>query len=138
MKDKLNKIKHRQWFRPVAPSILKEEVHNWFEEDVDSPYMNLVAVLKKEKRDLVPSVCHIDNTARLQTVTKNNCPWYYDLLKKWNEKTNVPILCCTSLNDSEPIVETPAHAIKCFLSTEIDYVYFYDYDILCTKFIENN
>jgi len=134
MKQKINdKVKHRQWFRPFAPSILREEVKNWFTRDISSPYMNFVLFFKEEVRDSVPAVVHIDGSARLQTVTKSDNGWYYGLLKKWQQKTSVPILLNTSFNDREPICETPAHAIDCFLRTNIDYLYFYDYDILVGK-----
>lgn len=125
MKELINKkVKHRQWFRPFAPSILREEVKNWFERDEDSPYMSTVLKWKTTKSKKVPAVCHFDNSARLQTVTKSDNPWFYKILKKWKNKTNIPILLNTSFNDSEPIVETPEHAIKCLLKTNIDYLYF--------------
>jgi len=134
MKDRVNeKVKHRQWFRPFAPSILRDEVSNWFERDIDSPYMGFCIKFKQEKKDKVPAVVHFDSTARLQTVTKNDNPWYYNFLKKWNDKSGVPIILNTSFNDTEPICEIPEHAIKCFLKTEIDYLYFYDHDILVSK-----
>jgi carbamoyltransferase len=134
MKSMINqKVKHRQWFRPFAPSILREEVSNWFEEDIDSPYMSFVIKFKEEVVDKVPAVVHFDNTARLQTVTAADNEWYYNFLISWQHKTGVPILLNTSFNDREPIVETPEHAIGCFLRTEIDYLYFFDYGILCKK-----
>ena len=127
MKDDINeKVKHRQWFRPFAPSILREDVKDWFERDIDSPYMTTVLKWKKEVRDKVPAVVHLNNTARLQTVTENDNKWYYDFIKKFKEKTGVPIVLNTSFNDREPIVETPEHAVNCFFGTEIDYLYFRD------------
>jgi len=134
MKDTVNlKVKHRQWFRPFAPSILREEVEHWFERDIDSPYMSFVVNFKKAMKDRVPAVVHFDGSARLHTVTENDNRWYYNLLKLWSSKTGVPILLNTSFNDREPICETPEHAIKCFLKTEIDYLYFYDENILLNK-----
>ena len=134
MKDIINeKVKHRQWFRPFAPSILREDVKKWFERDIDSPYMTTVLNWKEEVKDKVPAVVHLDGTARLQTVTKNDNKWYYNFIKKFKEHTNVPILLNTSFNDREPIVETPEHAMNCFLGTDIDYLYFYDYGILVTN-----
>ena len=131
MKDHINeKVKHRQWWRPFAPSILREEVVNWFESDYDSPYMSFVNYFKEEVREQVPAVLHADGSARLQTVTKKDNAWYYGLLKKWQKKTGVPILLNTSFNDREPIVETPEDAIRCFVSTEIDHLYFYEHNIL--------
>lgn len=134
MKDKINKkVKHRQWYRPFAPSILRHEVENWFEEDASSPYMTHAISFKKSKLEKIPAVLHFDNTARLQTVTRDDNQWYFDFLKKWNEKTGVPIILNTSFNDREPICETPDHALDCFIGTEIDHIYFYDYSILVTK-----
>ncbi|MDB4335949.1 hypothetical protein N9989_00590 [bacterium] len=134
MKDIINeKVKHRQWFRPFAPSILRSEVSKWFERDEDSPYMSYVVKFKEEVRDRVPAVVHFDGSARLQTVTENDNEWYFNLLTKWNEKSGVPILLNTSFNDREPICETPEHAINCFLGTEIDYLYFYDLDLLVRR-----
>jgi len=134
MKDKINtQIKHRKWFRPFAPSIIKEEVKNWFTEDRNSPYMSITLKFKPGKSDLVKAIQHPDNTARLQTVTRNNNPWYYDLIRKWGEKTGIPIVLNTSFNDREPICETPEHALNCYLKTKIDYLYFYDYQILVKR-----
>lgn len=134
MKDIINeKVKHRQWFRPFAPSVLREEVKNWFEKDVDSPYMSYVVKFKEEVRDKVPAVVHFDGSARLQTVTKNDNEWYYNLITKWREKSGVPILLNTSFNDREPICENPEHAINCFLGTEIDYLYFYEQGLLVSR-----
>jgi carbamoyltransferase len=134
MKDLINeKVKHRQWFRPFAPSILREEVSNWFEQDINSPYMGFVSKFKKEKQKEVPAVVHFDGSARLQTVTQNDNKWYYNFIKKFYTETNVPILLNTSFNDREPIVETPENAIECFLRTNIDYLYFRDYNIILRK-----
>jgi carbamoyltransferase len=134
MKDIINeKVKHRQWFRPFAPSITREDVKDWFEKDIDSPYMTTVIKFKDEMKDKVPAVVHVDGTARLQTVTKNDNEWYYNFIKKFQKKTGVPILLNTSFNDREPIVETPEHAINCFLRTNIDYLYFREYGVLVSK-----
>ncbi len=134
MKDLINeKVKHRQWFRPFAPSILRECVKDWFVKDIDSPYMTTVLDWKEEVRDKVPAVVHLNGTARLQTVTENDNKWYYNFIKKFDEETGVPILLNTSFNDREPIVETPEHAINCFMGTNIDYLYFYEYNLLITK-----
>ena len=134
MKAVINeKVKHRQSFRPFAPSILREEVSNWFVRDVNSPYMSIVLPFKDEVVDKVPAVCHVDNTARLQTVTEKDNAWYYNFIKKFGEKTGVPILLNTSFNDREPIVETPDNAISCFQKTNIDYLYFFDCGILIKK-----
>tara|TARA_R110002020_G_C16314283_1_gene774129 strand:+ start:3246 stop:4874 length:1629 start_codon:yes stop_codon:yes gene_type:complete len=134
MKDIINeKVKHRQWYRPFAPSILKEDVKDWFVHDIDSPYMSFVLKFKDKVKDKVPAVVHLDGTGRLQTVTKKNNPWYYNFIKIFKEKTGVPILLNTSFNDREPIVETPEDAINCFVRTNIDHLYFRDYGILISK-----
>ena len=134
IKDKINaKVKHREWFRPFAPSILREEMKNWFVKDVDSPYMSLALEIKEEQRDKIQAVTHFDGTARVQTVKEEDNNWYYNFIKKWYKLTNIPILLNTSFNDREPIVETPAHAINCFLGTDIDYLYFRDYNIIISK-----
>ncbi len=133
-KDIVNeRVKHRQWFRPFAPSILREDVKDWFTRDICSPYMSFAIPFKKEKINEVPAVVHFDGTARLQTITKNDNPWYHNLISIFKEKTNVPILLNTSFNDREPIVETPENAIKCFLGTDIDYLYFRDYQLLISR-----
>lgn len=134
MKDHVNeRVKHRQSFRPFAPSILREEVTNWFKYDINSPYMGFVIPFKDEMKDQVPAVVHFDGTARLQTVTYNDNPWYYNFLKQWHAKSGVPILLNTSFNDREPICESPEHAINCFLGTNIDYLYFPELELLIKK-----
>ena len=134
MKDIINeKVKHRQWFRPFAPSIIAEDVKDWFEKDIESPYMTTVIKFKEKVRDKVPAVVHFDGSARLQTVTENDNKWYYNFIKKFKDKVGIPILLNTSFNDREPIVETPAHAIDCFLRTNIDYLYFREFGILVKK-----
>lgn len=134
MKQIINdKVKHRQWFRPFAPSILREDVNEWFVRDLESPYMSFVIPFKENVKHLVPAVVHLDGTGRLQTVTDSDNPWYYHFIKMVKHKTNVPMILNTSFNDREPIVETPEHAINCFLATNIDYLYFCQYNILISK-----
>ena len=134
VKDIVNeKVKHRQWFRPFAPSVLRDYVKDWFVHDVESPYMNLAMNFLDGKSDEVPAVVHFDDTARLQTVTREENQWYYDFIDKFRQKTGVPIVLNTSFNDREPIVETPQHALDCFLRTNIDCLYFRDYGILVSK-----
>jgi carbamoyltransferase len=134
MRDTINKkVKHRQWYRPFAPSILREHVSEWFVEDIDSPYMSFVINFKPEKAKLVPAVVHIDGSARLQTVTEDDNAWYHGFITKFYEKTQVPILLNTSLNDREPVCETPRHSIDCFLRTNIDVLYFSDVGLLVRK-----
>ena len=133
-KDIVNeKVKHRQWFRPFAPSVMREHVGEWFERDIDSPYMSFAIQWKADKLDKVPAVVHFDGSARLQTVTKEENEWYYNFINKFYQQTGVPLVLNTSFNDREPIVETPEHAISTFWSTKIDYLYFRDYGILISK-----
>ena len=134
MKSMINeKVKHRQWYRPFAPSVLDEEGHKWFENYFFSPYMGFVFKFKQEQLGKAPAVQHLDNTARIQSVRRANNEKYYNLIKYFYEKTNVPMVLNTSFNDREPICETPQHALNCFLRTEIDYLYFLDVDILVSK-----
>lgn len=120
-KDLLNlKIKRRESFRPFAPSILKEFTGEYFEKVEDVPFMEKVFSIRKEKRPEIPAVTHVDGTGRLQTVMKEISPRYHALISKFREKTGVPILLNTSFNENEPIVNTPAEALDCFLRTQMD------------------
>jgi carbamoyltransferase len=120
-KDLLNlKIKRRESFRPFAPSILKEYTGEYFEKVEDVPFMEKVFPIRAEKRGEIPAVTHVDGTGRLQTVMKDVSPRYYALIDKFREKTGVPILLNTSFNENEPIVNTPAEALDCFLRTQMD------------------
>ena len=122
MKDVLNeKIKHRESFRPFAPSILEEYVSEYFDMDRPSPYMLLVAKVKKP--DKIPAVTHIDGTGRLQSVSKEVNPLYYDLINEFYKLTDVPVIINTSMNVmGEPIVNTPEHAHNMILKTDMDYL----------------
>jgi carbamoyltransferase len=120
MKDILNeKIKHREPFRPFAPSILEEYVSEYFDIDVTSPYMLLVAPVKKPEK--IPAVTHVDGTGRLQTVSKEANPLYYDLINKFYKITEVPVIVNTSMNVmGEPIVTSPEEAFKMWARTDMD------------------
>ena len=144
MQKNLNlKVKYRESFRPFAPSILKEDLSNWFNLNVESPYMLLVADINYEKkikmteeqeqlfgidklnikRSEIPAVTHVDYSARIQTVTQKNNKPYYDLIYKFKEKTGCPVIVNTSFNvRGEPIVNTPTDAFNCFMGTELDYL----------------
>ena len=120
-KDLLNaKIKRRESFRPFAPSILREYVAEYFTKVEDVPFMEKVFPIKPEKHSVIPAVTHADGTGRLQTVDKNISPRYYNLIERFRQKTGVPILLNTSFNENEPIVNTPAEALDCFLRTQMD------------------
>ncbi len=144
MQKNLNiKVKYRESFRPFAPSILKDHLPEWFDITTDSPYMLLVANIKPDKkiemtekqkklfgidklnikRSKIPSVTHVDYSARIQTVTKRTNEIYFDLISKFKEKTGCPILVNTSFNvRGEPIVNSPTDAFNCFMGTELDYL----------------
>lgn len=120
-KDLLNsKIKRRESFRPFAPSILKEYVAEYFEITDEVPFMEKVFPIKTEKRNIIPAVTHADGTGRLQTVDKDISPRYYRLIDTFRQKTGIPILLNTSFNENEPIVNSPAEALDCFLRTSMD------------------
>ncbi len=149
MQKNLNlKVKYRESFRPFAPSILKEDLSSWFDMNVDSPYMLLVANINSDKkiemneeqkklfgidklnikRSEIPAVTHVDYSARIQTVNKKTNKRYYDLISKFKEKTGCPIIVNTSFNvRGEPIVNTPKDAFNCFMGTELDYLVIGDY-----------
>ena len=144
MQKNLNlKVKYRESFRPFAPSIIKEDLPNWFNLNVESPYMLLVAEINTDKkiemseqqkqlfgieklnvkRSEIPAVTHVDYSARIQTVDQKNNKPFYDLISKFKEKTGCPIIVNTSFNvRGEPIVNTPRDAFNCFMGTELDYL----------------
>ena len=149
MQKNLNlKVKYRESFRPFAPSILKEDLSNWFNLNVESPYMLLVADINYEKkikmteeqeqlfgidklnikRSEIPAVTHVDYSARIQTVTQKNNKPYYDLIYKFKEKTGCPVIVNTSFNvRGEPIVNTPTDAFNCFMGTNLDILVIEDF-----------
>ena len=142
MQKQLNlKVKYRESFRPFAPSVLREDVGEWFEHEEDSPYMLLVAKVRENKRcamtpdqealfgidrlnvprSSVPAITHVDYTARIQTVHSDTNPLYHALIKKFKEKTGCPIVVNTSFNvRGEPIICSPTDAFKCFMGTDLD------------------
>jgi carbamoyltransferase len=121
MKDVLNaRIKHREPFRPFAPSILAERTHDWYEQDYPSPFMVLVYKTAAGKRELIPAVNHVDDTGRLQSVEERIEPRYHRLISEFERCTGVPILLNTSFNENEPIVLSPRDAVETFLKTRMD------------------
>ena len=121
MQDILNrKIKRRESFRPFAPSVLREAVPEWFAFDGDVPFMMQVAPIREEKRPLIPAVTHVDGSGRLQTVTEAENGRYARLIRRFRERTGVPMVLNTSFNENEPIVRTPREALDCFLRTRMD------------------
>ncbi len=144
MQKNLNlKVKYRESFRPFAPSVLREDLSEWFDMNVDSPYMLLVANINTNKkiemtdeqkklfgidklnikRSEIPAVTHVDYSSRIQTVSKKTNKYYYDLISKFKKKTGCPVVINTSFNvRGEPIVNTPTDAFNCFMGTELDYL----------------
>ncbi len=121
MKDVLNaRIKHREWFRPFAPSIMAEHQYEYFEHDHPSPFMLHVYKIRPEKREQLCAVNHVDDTGRLQSVSREENPLYYDLIQAFQRKTGIPIVLNTSFNENEPIVCAPNEAIDCFKRTRMD------------------
>lgn len=121
MKDALNRrIKQREWFRPFAPSVLAECQSEYFEHAHPSPFMLHVYKIRAEKRAQLCAVNHVDDTGRLQSVSRDENPLYYDLIRSFQEKTGIPALLNTSFNENEPIVCTPEQAIDCFQRTHMD------------------
>jgi carbamoyltransferase len=121
MKDVLNlKIKRRESFRPFAPSVLEERTGDWFMIEYPDPFMIKVYPIRPEKRPLVPAVTHVDGTGRLQTVSQRANPRYWKLIAAFERRTGVPMVLNTSFNENEPIVNTPAEALDCFLRTRMD------------------
>ena len=155
MQKNLNlKIKYRESFRPFAPSILREDLSKWFDMNVDSPYMLMVANINSDKkiemtkeqkklfgidklnikRSEIPAVTHVDYSARIQTVKRDNNNRFYDLILKFREKTGCPVLVNTSFNvRGEPIVNSPTDAFNCFMGTELDYLVIGDFILDKTK-----
>ena len=144
MQKNLNlKVKYRESFRPFAPSILKEDLSEWFDINVESPYMLMVANINSEKkiemsndqkklfgidklnvkRSEIPAVTHVDYSARIQTVKRDTNKYYFDLITKFKEKTRCPVIVNTSFNvRGEPIVNTPTDAFNCFMGTDLDFL----------------
>ena len=142
MQKTLNlKVKYRESFRPFAPSVLREDISEWFNLNTDSPYMLLVSNVDNKKiiqmteeqkklfgidklnvkRSEIPAVTHVDNSARIQTVHKETNPKYYNLISEFKKKTGCPVIINTSFNvRGEPIVNTPQEAYNCFMGTELD------------------
>lgn len=122
MKDKINaEVKFREAYRPFALSVIKEAAGEFFEIEVEAPFMLKVCDVKPDKRDVIPAVTHVDGSARVQTVDRNVHERYYDLIKTMGDKTGIPVVLNTSFNiQGEPLVESPKDAVRCFYSTGLD------------------
>jgi carbamoyltransferase len=134
LRNRLNiQIKNREFFQPFAPSVLSEYASKYFDisDSVSSPYMLVTFLTLDHQKDAIPGVVHVDGTARLQTVSENDNPRFYRLLKKFYEYTDTPVLLNTSFNRAgEPIVNTPEDALHCFIQSGLDALVMEDYLIL--------
>jgi carbamoyltransferase len=121
MRDRINaRIKRRESFRPFAPSVLEEERDAWFCDAPVDPFMQTVVRVRPERRHAVPAITHVDGTGRVQTVSDRTDPLYRRLIAAFAERSGVPMVLNTSFNEQEPIVDTPAQAVDCFLRTRMD------------------
>lgn len=135
-KNYINQIKGREQFRPLAASVLSEFSHEWFDMLglEESPYMTFSFKVKEEKKDLIPSVVHVDNTCRIQTVSESQNYHYYNIIKAFYSLTNIPIVLNTSFNlGGYPIVETPTDALNTIMNSSINYLYFPEISVLIEK-----
>ena len=126
-KDRVNIVKNREWYRPFACSILEEHAREWFEMGRldSSPWMSYAIPVKKNKWKKIPAVVHVDGTCRLQTVNREQNPFYYDLINQFYKQTNIPLILNTSFNlAGEPIVFNPGRALDVFTNSDLDFVYF--------------
>ena len=126
-KERVNEVKNREWYRPFACSILEEYAHDWFKMGrlSSSPWMSYAIPVKEDKWKQIPAVIHVDGTWRLQTVTKEQNPIYYNLIKEFYDQTEIPLILNTSFNlAGQPMVFNPAKAIDVFLSSKLNFVWF--------------
>jgi carbamoyltransferase len=132
MKDRVNHaIKERESYRPFAPAVLAEAAHRYFTGIADSPYMLMTANVRPERRHEIPAVVHVDGTARLQTVDRDRTPRFHRLIACFDTRTHVPVVLNTSFNVAgEPIVLTPADAIRCFYGSGLDALALGDFMVL--------
>ena len=123
IRDLINlKIKFREKFRPFAPSILEEALHDYFVDAAPDPFMQQVYPVREDKQAVLPAITHVDGSGRLQTVSERTNPRYYRLIKEFAAITGVPVVLNTSFNENEPIVDTPEQALDCFLRTRMDVI----------------
>jgi carbamoyltransferase len=128
IKDVLNRrIKHRESFRPFAPSILEEYVDEYFEDAFPSPFMQMVFKVRPGKRPAIPATEHVDHTGRVQSVSKETNPRFWNLIESFRRRTGIPLVLNTSFNENEPIVCTPQDALQCFVTTRMDALLLGDY-----------
>jgi carbamoyltransferase len=136
IKQRINDaVKRRQWFRPFAPMALAENVHEWFDcaPGFSSPYMSFAIPVRREAEHSLANVIHLDHTARVQTVHSDMSPQLHEIMRLWRDRSGIPVLLNTSFNENEPIVETPVDAVRTFLRTPIDRLYFADHGIMVMR-----
>ena len=135
-RDHVNKIKGREYFRPLAASMMLEHANEWFDMlgIPESPYMTFSFTCREDKKDIIPSVIHVDGSCRIQTVTEQQNFHYYNLIKAFYQLTSVPMILNTSLNlGGEPLVETIDDAFKTFAKSKIDCLYLPELELLVSK-----
>lgn len=121
MKDLINaRVKHREAFRPFAPVVLIERLEDYFEFSTPDPFMTMAPKIRPDKLDVIPAAAHVDGTGRIQTIQRDANPRYYDVIKAYEKITGIPVILNTSFNRQEPVVNSPDHAISCFLRTDMD------------------
>jgi carbamoyltransferase len=121
IKDVLNlRIKHRESFRPFAPSVQEEYLNEYFEDAFESPFMLMVFKVRPEHRPKIPAIKHVDQTGRVQSVSKTTNPKFWNLIEAFRRRTGIPLLLNTSFNENEPIVCSPQDALHCFATTQMD------------------
>lgn len=135
-KDHVNSVKGREYFRPLAASMMHEYAHEWFDMlgIEESPYMTFSFTCKDDKKDIIPCVIHVDGSCRIQTVKQEQNFHYYNLIKAFNDLTGVPMVLNTSLNlAGEPLVESIEDAFRTFANSRIDYLYLPEHEIIVSK-----
>jgi carbamoyltransferase len=135
-KDIVNRVKHREWYRPFAASVLAEHAADWFELGplAESPFMLFALPTRPDRIPRIPAVVHLDGTCRAQTVTRSGNPKWHDLIDAFRQQTDVPLLLNTSFNlGGEPLVHTRADALDTLARSELDFVYFADREELVSK-----
>jgi len=121
MKDVLNlRIKHRESFRPFAPAVVEEYVDEYFEDAYPSPFMLMVFKVRQERSSNIPATRHVDNTGRVQSVSRSINPRFWNLIESFRRRTGIPLVLNTSFNENEPIVCSPQDALHCFATTKMD------------------
>ena len=134
MKDRINALKHREPFRPLAPAVLLERLSEFFEFRQPDPFMTMAPKVRADKAHLIPAALHVDGTARIQTVERAANPRFYGVIEEFARLTGVPLILNTSFNRAEPIVTRPQEAISCYLCTDMDVLVLGDFYVADRRF----